>query len=161
MKTQGTGDEAQTIIIERGASTSPVVPFVLGALLGAGVALLLAPRSGAETQEEIRKAARRLRVAADDRLDDLQDRIGEGLDQARQGIRERVDGIRDRIEAGRDSVREAVSAGRSAAAEAKDELETRLEQSKAAYRAGVDAAREAARDVRRSHPDDDEVTEGA
>ena len=37
-----------------------------------------------------------------------------------------------------------MAAGRSAAFEARSELERKLERSKAAYRAGVDAAKEAA-----------------
>ena len=41
-----------------------------------------------------------------------------------------------------DEVREAVEAGRSAASDARRDLEDRLERSKAAYRAGISAARE-------------------
>src|SRR5690606_22856466 len=46
------------IVIER--EGGGVGPFLWGVLLGAGVALLLAPRSGEETQEEIRLRARKL-----------------------------------------------------------------------------------------------------
>jgi hypothetical protein len=48
---------------------------VAGALVGAGVALLLAPQSGVETREEIASRARRLRSHADDSWDDLRDEL--------------------------------------------------------------------------------------
>jgi hypothetical protein len=48
---------------------------VAGALVGAGVALLLAPQSGIETREEIASGARRLRSRADDSWDDLRDEL--------------------------------------------------------------------------------------
>lgn len=86
--------------------------FVLGALVGAGLALLLAPQSGEETQEEIKKQARRFRVQAEERVRSAQEEL-----------------------------RDAVESGRQAAREARADLERRLEQSKTAYRTGVDAAR--------------------
>ncbi len=48
---------------------------VAGALVGAGVALLLAPQSGVETRQEIASRARRLRSQADDSWDDLRDEL--------------------------------------------------------------------------------------
>ena len=90
--------------------------FVLGALVGAGLALLLAPQSGEETQEEIKKQARRFRAQAE-----------------------------ERVRATQEELRGAVESGRQAAREARVDLERRLEQSKAAYRSGIDAARAAPR----------------
>jgi hypothetical protein len=49
--------------------------IIAGALVGAGVALLLAPQSGAETREQIADRARRLRTRADDGWDDLRDEL--------------------------------------------------------------------------------------
>ncbi len=147
------GDEMPTIIVERDGGAGSVGSFLLGAILGAGVALLMAPRSGAETQEEIRQGAKRLKAAAEERMRELQEDLEDRLEQAREEMREALDAVRDRVEAGRDSVREAVEAGRHAAEEARGELEFRIEQSKAAYRAGVDAARDAARESRIDHGD--------
>ena len=104
--------------------------FILGALVGAGLALLLAPQSGEETQEEIKKQARRFRVQAEERVRAAQEELESRLDQARAGVQSRVEGVRG-----------AVESGRQAAREARADLERRLEQSKAAYRAGVDDAR--------------------
>jgi len=120
------------IVVERDSGSS-MGTFVLGALVGAGLALLFAPQSGEETQEEIRQRALRLKSAAEDRVKIAQENLEGRLDAARTGIEGRVE-----------SVKEAVEAGRKAATEARDELEDKLERSKAAYRAGIAAARETA-----------------
>jgi len=108
--------------------------FVLGALVGAGVALLFAPRSGEETQAEIRERAQRLRDTAEGRVRDVQKQLEERIEDARTEMEHRVD-----------QMKEAVESGRRAAKDARSELEGKLERSKAAYRAGIDAAREASK----------------
>lgn len=123
-------DEVPYIVIERDRSGG-VGSFIIGALLGAGVALLLAPKSGEETQEELKEQARKLRIAAEERVREAQRQLEERLDEAREGVQSRYDEVRD-----------AVNAGRDAAVEARTDLEGKLERSKAAYRAGVSAARE-------------------
>lgn len=127
-------DDGPYYVIER-QSGGGVGPFLLGALLGAGVALLFAPRTGEETQREIKERATKLRGAAEEKMREAQAQIEERLDQARADLMERVDAVRD-----------AVDSGRHAAREARDELEEKLERSKTAYRAGVDAARKAAKE---------------
>ena len=49
--------------------------LILGALIGAGVALLFAPQSGAETRRIIRRKAKHIAADASDRFDDVKDRI--------------------------------------------------------------------------------------
>jgi len=49
--------------------------IIAGALVGAGVALLLAPQSGEETREQIGIRARRLGSRADAGWDDLRDEL--------------------------------------------------------------------------------------
>jgi gas vesicle protein len=124
-------DDSPYIVIERDGG-SGVGAFILGALVGAGIALLLAPKSGAETQEDIKRQARKLRTAAEERVREAQRQLEERLGEVREGVQTRFDGVKD-----------AVSAGRSAATDARSDLEKRLQRSKAAYRAGVQAAREA------------------
>lgn len=125
-------DEAPYIVIEREGGGG-FGPFVLGALVGAGLALLLAPQSGEETQEEIKAKARQLKDAAQDRAREVQHDLEDRFSAARENVQSRIE-----------SVREAVDSGRQAAHEAREELEQKLERSKAAYRAGIEAARDVA-----------------
>ena len=120
------------IVIERD-SGGGVGSFLLGAMVGAGLALLFAPKTGEETQEELKEHARKLRVVAEARVREAQRQLEDRLDVAREGVSARYE-----------EVREAVNAGREAAMEARGDLEERLERSKSAYRAGVAAAREVA-----------------
>ena len=124
-------DEVPYIVIDRGGG-SGLGSFVLGALIGAGVALLLAPKSGEETQEDLKDRARKLKAAAEVRVREAQQQLEERLEAAREGVQSRVEDVKD-----------AVEAGRKAAVDARGELEERLHRSKVAYRAGVDAARQA------------------
>jgi len=136
-------DEQPTIIIERGGSG--IGPFILGALVGAGLALLFAPKSGAETQAELKDKARKLKTAAEERVRAAQKQLEERLDAARESVQSRVDEVKD-----------AVDAGRRAAVDARTDLERKLERSKAAYRAGIEAARQAAASGAAAEPDDTE-----
>ena len=124
-------DEVPYIVIERDGGGG-VGSFVLGALVGAGLALLFAPKTGAETQEELKEQARKLRIVAEERVREAQRQLEERLEEAREGVHARYD-----------EVREAIHTGRSAASEAREELQEKLQRSKTAYRAGVAAAREA------------------
>ena len=124
-------EESPYIVIERDGGGG-MGAFLLGALVGAGIALLLAPKSGAETQEDLKRHARKLRTAAEERVREAQRHLEDRLGEVREGVQTRFDGVK-----------EAVSAGRSAASDARTDLEKRLQRSKAAYRAGVQAAREA------------------
>ena len=124
-------DETPYIVIERDGSGG-LGSFALGALVGAGIALLFAPKSGAETQQELKEQARKLRGVAEERVREAQRQLEERLEEVREGVQTRFEGVK-----------EAVDAGRSAAAEARTDLEEKLQRSKVAYRAGVQAAREA------------------
>jgi len=122
-------DEVSTIIIEKDSSGG-FGAFVLGALVGAGVALLLAPQSGEETQAELKRRAEELKGTAEDRLKLASEQLESRLDEARAGVNEQVERVKGAVDAGRDAARDA-----------RDELEHKLETSKKAYRAGVDAAK--------------------
>jgi gas vesicle protein len=127
-------DEAPYIVVEREGGGG-LGSFILGALVGAGLALLFAPQSGEETQEEIKTRALKLKDAAHDRVREAQQSLENRLSAARESVQSRVE-----------SVREAVESGRHAASEARGDLERKLERSKAAYRAGIEAARDAVKE---------------
>jgi len=58
--------------------------FVVGAAFGAGIALLLAPASGADTRKRIGGAARRIREEAGERIHDLREDAEEAVDKGRE-----------------------------------------------------------------------------
>jgi gas vesicle protein len=135
----GDYEDLPYIVIERRGSGAG--PFVWGALLGAGIALLLAPRSGEETQAEIRRTARRLADAAGDRVDVARHSVTGAAERARGAVEDRISAVREVVETRAEQVRTAVTAGREAARQARGELERRVEDAKTAYRAGVAATK--------------------
>lgn len=131
----GDRDDLPYIVIERHETN--VAPFFWGALLGAGLALLFAPRSGAETQRELRQRVERLRATAEDRIDEAREVLYDRVDRTRTGVQERIDAVRDVVQTRAMQAREAVDAGRRAARDARSELSVRLEEAKRAARSGT------------------------
>ena len=136
-------DDEQVVIIERGGGGSGIGPFLLGAAIGAGLALLFAPQSGAETRADIKRKARKARDAAGRVANDVTERVTDTFQEARRKVEEKIDSTREAIQAKRDQVHDAMSAGREAASESRIDLETRLAETKAAYNAGAQVARDA------------------
>jgi gas vesicle protein len=79
---------------------------VAGALVGAGVALLMAPKAGAEMREDLNAGWSSLRDAAARRYREVAERAGVQL----ENIEEKADQLADQLEA---SAREAVDAASS------------------------------------------------
>jgi gas vesicle protein len=125
-------DEGPYIIIEQDGGGGGAMPFIWGALLGAGVALLLAPRSGRETQEELKKSLDRVRRAAEERVEDARETVLETVERTRDRFTEQVDTVRDAVQERVDRAGKAVDAGRQAAQGARQELERRVAEAKAA-----------------------------
>jgi gas vesicle protein len=127
------------IVIEK--HNGGVGDFLLGALIGAGVALLFAPRSGRETRADISRRAR----AAQDRVRDVAEGVTEqvvdSFEGAKTRIEEQIETARSAIVAKKEQVSRAMEAGREAAHQARNDLERRLAETKAAYNAGADVAR--------------------
>ena len=73
---------------------APLIGFALGAAVGAGIALMLAPASGEVTRRRIGSAARRMGRDAGHTLDDARDTVME----AASGVR---GGLKSALEAGR------------------------------------------------------------
>ncbi len=73
----------------RGATTF-VAGFMLGALLGAGVALLVAPQRGEATRRRIGSGWRNIR-------DDAAEQLGEWKDDARRELRRRRKQLKRRL----------------------------------------------------------------
>jgi gas vesicle protein len=63
--------------------------FLLGAIVGAGIALLAAPEDGSRARRRIRRVAGELKESAGDQWDDLAADVKEKVDEAVRGARER------------------------------------------------------------------------
>lgn len=87
---------------DRGRTIAFGAGIAVGALLGAGLALLLAPQSGRATRALIRTRAERLPVHARDSWDDLGDELRLALRRRGKSLRRRVRQARwdmaDRVE---------------------------------------------------------------
>ncbi|WP_420617488.1 YtxH domain-containing protein [Candidatus Palauibacter sp.] len=128
-------DQQPYVVVERRASG--VVAFLCGALVGAGVALLLAPKSGRETQADLKEGARRLREGTGERLTDLRDTLGERYDRTRDRVETQVGTFRRNVADRQKKAGEAIKAGKDAARQARSDLEARVSESKEAYRAAL------------------------
>jgi gas vesicle protein len=67
-----------------------VAGLLLGAVIGAGVALLTAPDSGKRTRRRLRKVAGELRESAEDRWDELSGDVAGKVGDAMKGARKRL-----------------------------------------------------------------------
>lgn len=63
------------IILLEPESSSGLKWLLIGAALGAGLALVLAPASGEETRRQLARRAHKIRKAAEDAIDELQGRF--------------------------------------------------------------------------------------
>jgi gas vesicle protein len=63
--------------------------LVLGAVIGAGIALVMAPDKGIRTRRRLLKTATRLKRGATDKWDDLADDVTKKVDEAVRGARKR------------------------------------------------------------------------
>jgi len=116
--------EQPVIVIEK--SNGGVGAFIAGATVGAVLALLFAPQSGEETRADVRRRARLLREAAEDRLDDLQEAVEAGYARTKASVEASLAKARTSIDERRAEARDTVHAGREAVRTARDELERRL-----------------------------------
>ena len=117
-------EDSPVIVVER--SGSSLGGFLLGILVGGGLALLLAPHSGEETRRVLRERGHRLKEAAEATADALQGRFEEGYEKARTRVEEGIETARRTIDDKKSSARDALRAGKAAVHSARDELERRL-----------------------------------
>ncbi len=64
--------------------------LLLGAVIGAGVALLTAPESGRRTRRRLKRAAGEIKSGSVDRFEDLAEDVKGRVDEAFEGARRRI-----------------------------------------------------------------------
>jgi gas vesicle protein len=125
-------DDGPFVVIEK--SEPGVGTFVTGLLVGAGLALLFAPRTGVETRRQLQKSAKRVGDQAQDLVSDVTGSVSQTIKSAKEKVEERIDSTRSAVDLKRRQVTNAVDAGRAAAQQARVELEQRIAETKAAYK---------------------------
>jgi gas vesicle protein len=89
---------------DNGHSTGTVLlSFLLGGIVGAGVALLLAPQSGTETRRRIRELAEDTKDRAGDAIDQIKDKVSSTLHSGKEYIDDKKAIIAAAIEAGKEA----------------------------------------------------------
>jgi gas vesicle protein len=93
---------------ERGCSGSAVaLGFILGGVLGAGLALLFAPESGRRTRERLRDLAADLRDKTIDLTEELRDKTEDALERSKETIEEKRSILSAAVQAGKEAPRRA------------------------------------------------------
>ncbi len=77
--------------------------FMLGGLVGAGFALLLAPQSGRETRQRIKEITGDVKEKAMEYVGDAKDKITGGIDKGKEFYEEKKSVITTAIEAGKEA----------------------------------------------------------
>ncbi len=93
------------------SSGSMLLSFLLGGIVGAGLALLLAPQSGEETRKKIKDLA-----------DDVKDRTTGYVDKTREKFASYVDEGKGLYEQKKSIVKSAIEAGKEAYEKEKERL---------------------------------------
>lgn len=89
---------------DSGYSTGSIfLSFLLGGIVGAGLALLLAPQSGRETRRRIKEFS-----------DDVRDRVGEQVDTAKEKAASAYESGKDFLEEKKSAMATAIEAGKEA-----------------------------------------------
>lgn len=113
--------EREVVYVERGGDASAKWLF-WGAMLGAGLALLYAPRSGEETRRSLQRNLWKLRAMTEEKLDELTQQFG--------GVAERLGDLSDEEDDDVDSYDVPDERGASP----RQELERRLAETRARRR---------------------------
>jgi gas vesicle protein len=94
--------------------------FLTGAMVGAAVALLYAPQSGARTQKDLKKFARKSADQLDDLQIEIRDKVVDWVDDVTEVVRDGVDRGKklsadgyEKVLQGFDTARQVVEEGRS------------------------------------------------
>lgn len=123
--------DREVVVVERGDSS--VKWLFWGAVIGAGIALLYAPRSGEETRRSLQKKLRKLRAATEEKLDEVVSQLKQGT---RGGIRAGLAALDETEDLLDDDDAQDGADGDAPPPSARQELERRLATARARRKAG-------------------------
>lgn len=95
---------------QRGFSAKSVfLSFLLGGIVGAGLALLLAPQSGRETRAKIKETAEDIKEKAEAYIKEAKEKIASTLEKAKETLDEKKSAITKAVEAGKQAYEKEIS----------------------------------------------------
>lgn len=99
------GKEEEIMRHEEGGhgTGSILLSFLLGGLVGAGVALLMAPKSGRETRERIRELTEDAREKAEGYVGQVRGKVSSAISSGKEFVEEQKSVISSAIEAGKEA----------------------------------------------------------
>jgi gas vesicle protein len=87
---------------------SVLLSFLLGGMVGAGIALLMAPQSGAETRRKIRKMADETKEKAADYISHAKEMVSSTIEKGKSIYEEKKSAITAAMEAGKEAYEKEV-----------------------------------------------------
>jgi len=97
---------------DRGDAAGYLGWFFLGTLVGAGVALLLTPRTGKETRDLLKEKGEEFARRAGEFAEEAQVKAGDFFDRGREFFEEQTQRLISAFEAGKAAMKEEMSKGR-------------------------------------------------
>ena len=94
--TEGNGNSTGTVILA----------FLVGGVIGAGVALLFAPASGEETRRKIRETGEDVKRKTEEFVTESRERIGELVDTGRDSLTSLSASLRNLVDEGKRAYRQ-------------------------------------------------------
>ena len=85
------------------SSGSMLMSFLLGGMVGAGLALLLAPQSGEETRKKIRDLADDVKDKTTDYVEKTKDKLASYVDEGKGIYEQKKSIVKSAIEAGKEA----------------------------------------------------------
>jgi gas vesicle protein len=78
-----------------------VLSFFAGSLVGAGVALLVAPKSGKETRQQLKELAEEVKVKAEGYIGQMKDQVSSVVEKGKDLLEEQKSILASAVEAGK------------------------------------------------------------
>jgi gas vesicle protein len=118
---------------DNGKSGGSFMAFVMGAVIGGGLALLYAPRSGELTRAKIRQMADDASERFQDLIDESEEQIKKTVEESKSVLRERKEALRMAAEAGKSAYQDRKAAVEAAAEAGQEAFAAELDKQKADF----------------------------
>jgi gas vesicle protein len=95
---------------EKGFSAQAIfISFLLGGLVGAGLALLLAPHAGKETRRKIKETADNVKEKAENYIKEAKEKFSSTIEKAKETLDEKKSALTKALEAGKEAFEKEVA----------------------------------------------------